>query len=376
VSVYKSPNSPFYLYDFQVRGRRFHGSTKARNEKDAKVIEKQLKLKARADVELEEKSGQGPMTLDFAAGRYWSEIGEHHKDSAATYRNIQRLIEHFGKDKRLDEIGDAELAALIAWRRGQTIKGRKSTKDKPVAKIAPATVNRSVIEPLRKIMSRARKVWRVALPREPNWREHRLNEPDGRVRELHDHEEAAMTAAMRGDYAPWIDFTLLTGLRRAETLIRWENVNWQAKTITTVGKRGRLVSTPITEAVAAVLEPLKGHHPEFVFTYVAKRTIKGRKIVKGVRYPISYEGGKTEWQRLVKRAALKDFRYHDLRHTTATRLLRETGNMELVRKALNHADITTTARYAHVINEEVADALQRVAAKSRNKHRNADEDAT
>jgi len=117
--------------------------------------------------------------------------------------------------------------------------------------------------------------------------------------------------------------------------------------------------------VAAILEPLKGHHPEAVFTFEAKRT-RG-SVVRGRRYPITYEGAKTEWQRLTKRAGIKGFRFHDLRHTTATRLLRETGNLETVRRALNHRDISTTSRYAHVADAEVADALQRVAEKSHGK---------
>jgi integrase len=172
---------------------------------------------------------------------------------------------------------------------------------------------------------------------------------------------------MRGDYGPWVEFALMTGLRRAETLLRWSSVNWQAKTITTVGKGGRTVATPITSAVAAILEPLKGHHDEFVFTYVAKRTRGGQ--VRGNRYPITYEGSKTEWQRLRTRAGLQDFRFHDLRHTTATRLLRETKSLKLVQHALNHRDIATTARYAHVLDSEVADALQRLA-ESRKKSPN------
>jgi integrase len=360
MSIYKRSEAETYSYDFQIGGRRFSGNTSSKTKKGAEAVERQLKAKAKADVEMEKRTGNGPMLLRHATGRYWQEVGQHHKDCVATHRDLARLIEFFGSDKRLDEIGDAELAALIAWRRGQTVKGRKGA-----AKIAPATVNRSV-EPLRKVMNRARRVWRVSLPREPIWSEHRLKEPPGRVRELHGDEEAALFEKLRGDYASWIEFALFTGLRRRETLIRWDNVNWQAKTITTVGKRGRLVSTPITEAVAAILEPLKGHHPQYVFTFVAERTRPG--VIRGQRYPITYEGGNSQWKRLLKAADLKDFRFHDIRHTTATRLLRETGNMELVRKALNHADITTTARYAHVADGDVADALQRVAKSHEKSH--------
>jgi integrase len=351
MSVYKKPGYPHYYFDFQISGKRFHGSTEAGNQKDAEAAEKRLKLKARADIEAQRQTGNAPMSLDMAAERYWNEVGQGHKDAAATWTNLRRIIGFIGKDKRLDAITDADVAALVAWRRNQAVKGQ-------TRKVAPATVNRSAIEPLRKILNRARKVWHVALPREPNWIAHRLKEPPGIVRELHASEEASLTDAMRSDYAPWIKFALLTGLRRAETLITWDNVNWHAKTITTVGKAGRLVSTPITPAVAALLEPLNGHHPEAVFTFVRQRGA-GR----GKRCPITYHGGNMEWRRLMKRAGVKDFRFHDLRHTTATRLLRETGNLALVQRALNHADVTTTARYAHVNDAELSVALQRVAQK-------------
>jgi len=59
-----------------------------------------------------------------------------------------------------------------------------------------------------------------------------------------------------------------------------------------------------------------------------------------------------------------DFRFHDFWHDLATKLLRETGNLKLVQKALNHGDIKSTLRCAHVLDEEVADAVERVA-KSR-----------
>jgi integrase len=66
-------------------------------------------------------------------------------------------------------------------------------------------------------------------------------------------------------------------------------------------------------------------------------------------------------------AGVKDFRFHDFRHDLATKLLRATGNLKTVQKALSHADIKTTTRYAHVLDEEVAAAmelLQNAASKS------------
>jgi integrase len=191
-------------------------------------------------VEAERRTGNGPLTLNDAAGRYWHEVGKDHRDGLATHRNLARLVEYFGPGKRLDEIGDADVSALIAWRRAQTLKGRKGGKP-----VSYSTVNRSTTEVLRKLFTRARKAWGYQF-REPNWSQHRLKEPQGRVRELYASEEQALALAARSDYAPWISFALLTGLRRAETLITWACVNWEARTIVTTGKGERRVSTPLT----------------------------------------------------------------------------------------------------------------------------------
>ena len=157
-----------------------------------------------------------------------------------------------------------------------------------------------------------------------------------------------------------------TGLRLNECLLRWEDIDWDAPQIRKRGKRGRLVTRPITSTIRQILWPLRGHHPEYVFTFVATRTHDGR--VKGARYPITYNGLKSHWRYLRKRAGLVDFRFHDFRHDFGTKLLRRTRNLKLVQRAMNHAKITTTARYAHVLDDEVADAMERVA-ESRKKSR-------
>lgn len=44
---------------------------------------------------------------------------------------------------------------------------------------------------------------------------------------------------------------------------------------------------------------------------------------------------------------------HTLRHTFATRLYRDTGNIRLVQKTLGHSDLSTTMLYTHVVDEEL-----------------------
>jgi integrase len=123
-------------------------------------------------------------------------------------------------------------------------------------------------------------------------------------------------------------------------------VNWDARKIEKRGKGDKRVSVPITDTIREILWPLRGHHAEIVFTYVAKRTRKHQNLVKGTRYPITYSGLKSAWKRIRASAAVSDFRFHDFRHDFATKLLRETRNLKLVQRALNHADIKTTTKYA------------------------------
>src|SRR5262249_7110835 len=125
-------------------------------------------------------------------------------------------------------------------------------------------------------------------------------------------------------------------------------------------------TTPITSTLRGILWPLRGNNPEFVFTYVAERTRDGR--VKGARYPLTLSGLKARWRRTRKAAGVKDFRFHDFRHDFATKLLRETRNLKLVQRALNQADIKSTARYAHVLDDEIAEALEALS-QSRTKSR-------
>src|SRR5205823_3196366 len=91
-------------------------------------------------------------------------------------------------------------------------------------------------------------------------------------------------------------------------------------------------------------------------------------FVKGKRYPITYRGAQGHWRDLRALAAEQcpslvdttgrlSYRIHDNRHTLGTRLLRTTGNLKLVQKALGHASIGTSAKYAHVLDDEVRAGL-------------------
>jgi len=57
----------------------------------------------------------------------------------------------------------------------------------------------------------------------------------------------------------------------------------------------------------------------------------------------------------------EDVSPHTLRHTFATNLLRRTGNIRLVQKALGHADLSTTMVYTHIVDDELEAAMKGAA---------------
>jgi len=297
------------------------------------------------------------LKLDDVAERYWQEVGQYHAGADNTEHDLALLIEFFGKDKLLPEVTGDDVARLVAWRRGH--------RRKDGALISPYTVNHTTKQ-LRKLFARA-KLWGVRFNQEPRWSKYLLAVPVERVRELSDDEADRLDAVMRDDYAPFLAFAQATGWRLEECFLRWSEVNFGTGQIVKLGKGGKRISVTITPTIRKILWPLRGHHQDCVFTFVADRTTNGGRV-KGRRYPLTYVGVQSYWKRLRRQSGITDLRFHDLRHDFATKLLRTTGNLRLVQKALGHASIKTTERYAHVLDEEVAQAMERVA-ESRSKSR-------
>ncbi len=59
----------------------------------------------------------------------------------------------------------------------------------------------------------------------------------------------------------------------------------------------------------------------------------------------------------LKRAEIDDFRFHDLRHTFATRLAQAGVDLYKIAKLLGHKDIKMTQRYSHHYPESLRDGV-------------------
>ena len=174
MAVFKDPRSPFWRFDFQVRGHRFYGSTKRTTRREAEAVERAEREKAKRQV------AQAKAAASFAAPRLIlrvgtvSEVGQHHAGARNTERQLAYLIDFLGKDRLLTDITGDDVARLVAWRRGHLSRNG--------ALLSPYTVN-DTTEQLKKLFVRA-KALGVVFDREPEWRRHWLAEPQRRVREL------------------------------------------------------------------------------------------------------------------------------------------------------------------------------------------------
>jgi integrase len=144
-----------------------------------------------------------------------------------------------------------------------------------------------------------------------------------------------------------IKLLLLTGARRNEvTQARWEQVNWDQRTLLVpLSKTGRPRSIRLNSAALEILRvtPRLEGNP---FIFPSPTT--GRPS-PSLHFP---------WLRIRKRAGLLDVRLHDLRHSFASFLVNNGVSLYVVQGLLGHLNARTTQRYAHLANDTLADAAE------------------
>lgn len=69
------------------------------------------------------------------------------------------------------------------------------------------------------------------------------------------------------------------------------------------------------------------------------------------------------WARAVRDASVRDLRFHDLRHTGASRLVMAGVDVYTVKDILGHKTLTMTLRYAHLRPGHQREALERLAPR-------------
>jgi integrase len=154
---------------------------------------------------------------------------------------------------------------------------------------------------------------------------------------------------------PVVLVALNTGLRRGEILqLEWKDVDLDGKWITVSGaiaKNGQTRRVPLNAEAVAILQ--------------AWRQFRSRRASAARVFPGSDGEGLQRidkaWRSLIEIAGIENFRFHDLRHHFASRLVQSGIDLNTVRELLGHADITMVLRYAHMSPDRLAMAVERVA---------------
>ena len=286
------------------------------------------------------------------AGRWWREIGEHRKDSKDCDARLARIIEGIGPEVSVSGLTFDQVSAYVERRRRQPTRRRMLP--------AHATVNREV-QLLRTIHRRAAQ-WGYPV-KHIAWGDCLLPEPVELTNCLSEDHEQAIFAQLPDDWARFFSFLLTTGWRvTAACKLLWSEVGDTA--IETRGKGDRRVRAVIDDHIQDILDNQRGAHETHVFAMVAWNTTQ--TTVKGQPRIITDRSARDELHRACRAAGVPLIRVHDLRHTAATRTLAATGNMKLAQKLLGHSRIETTAKYAHVLDDdEIRNAMEQTRKRTK-----------
>lgn len=367
MSVFRRPASPYWHFDFVIDNRRFSGSTKIRTDRpksEAQAVETEERSKAQRLVDHIRATDRQPLTFAAAADRWWQEVGRETGETG-NERILQWLKQQIG-DVLLHDLSNREINAVVQARRTHVVRAGTDAQRKPEWRpIRPKTVNET-IGLIRRIVRRAYQRWDVLILREPNWRDHFLKVSRGPIRELSAEEEKKLSA-VEGDFAALRRFAQITGLRLAEALLTWPQVDFDNALVRVIAKGDKPRQVPLNREAYAILWGERGRHPTAVFTFVARKTrVEPRtrkKYVKGTRYPITYWGVQSHVRRVWRDKAGVEAHFHNLRHTAGMRTLRATGNLKVTQRLLGHSDVSTTARfYADALIDDVRAAMDAVAA--------------
>lgn len=249
---------------------------------------------------------------------------------------LQQLTKFFGKRK---------LSELTRW-------DAENFKNEMAQLVAPATVNR-LAGNLKHILSMA--VTWEALSTDPFIGVKLLRVPKRTARILSEEEEVKLLTACSQIRAPYLESVVIialnTGMRKGEILsLRWEHINLTNRLITIIN--GKTADSdryiPMNDAIFELLSSLyQKRKSEFVFPST-------RKIGERFLDP------KVGFMKAVRLAAIPHIRFHDLRHTFATRLVRSRVDLITIQQLLGHSKITTTARYAHSSADAKINAVKRL----------------
>jgi integrase len=252
--------------------------------------------------------------------------------------------------RTLEEVATGELEK-VRTERLRAPGPSSDNKERPKKPTSPATVNRefAFLKHLFAIAVRDGKT-----DTNPVAKLKMLREPSGRTRYLSDEEEARLLKALPADEdRQRVTVLLHTGLRRGELLgLRWKDVDFKGGVLTIPrSKNGETRHVPMTSMVRTILSrrarPLDAAALVFPNTEGTRDLRWAKKTVPAA----------------LRAARIDDFRFHDLRHTFASRLAMESVDLMTIRDLMGHKTMTMTLRYSHLSPGHRQNAVERLVTR-------------
>ena len=313
-----------------VRARYMAGPNKAVAEK---ILNKKLTLVA------ENKHLDVRRTVKVRLGEFIQEYTELHlKPNRPTWwkserNNLEHLKQYFG-DKYLYEIRVTDIERI-------KIEHRKS--------FSPASVNK-LLGCLKTMYNKAIE-WGRFEGVNPVSKVKMFKMDNERTRYLEKEEIVRLLASCDGYLKDIVEFAINTGMRKGEIFgLKWREVDLRQGIIHLLRtKNGEQREVPINKAVENIFYRVR-KNPESPYVF----NFGGGSPVKEIR---------KSYNTALKAAGIKDFRFHDLRHTFASQLVMAGVDLNTVRDLLGHKDIKMTLRYSHLScnhKKQAVSALDRI----------------
>lgn len=153
---------------------------------------------------------------------------------------------------------------------------------------------------------------------------------------------------------PMVLVSLHTGIRRGELFsLRWADVDLKQKNLTVNGSSAKSNQTRTIPLNKIALTTLRQWRKQKAKNHRLKKTDYVFPNDEGKRLTDI----KTSWSVVRKRAKLRNFRWHDLRHTFASNLVQRKATLQEVQQLLGHSTIAMTQRYAHIDSGQLVDTV-------------------